>query len=72
MISMTSFARPNTCLLQHLMISCGLQLYVEGPDVAEERRRVEALGTGDASTAIVLRDLCKVYPSEVRIAETQP
>ncbi len=71
MISTMTFLRLNTCLLQHLMVSCGLQLYVEGPDVAEERRRVEALGTGDASTAIVLRDLCKVYPSEVRQVRTR-
>ena len=43
-----------------------LQVRMEGPDVAEERRRVEGLGRGDAETAIVLRDLCKVYPAEVR------
>ena len=39
--------------------------------MAEERQRVEALGKGDASTAIVLRDLCKVYPSEVRRIATR-
>ena len=47
-----------------------LQVRVEGPDVADERQRVEGLGSGDESVAIVLRDLCKVYPSEVRLIET--
>ena len=54
-----------------VMVSNDVQLYVEGPDVAEERRRVESLGRGDASTAIVLRDLCKVYPAEVGHVQTQ-
>ena len=42
------------------------QVHTEAPDVAEERQRVEELGKGDNRTAIVLRNLCKVYPSEVR------
>ena len=51
--------------MQMLQDVHALQVRMEGPDVASERRRVEGLGRGDADTAIVLRDLCKVYPAEV-------
>lgn len=40
---------------------------MEGADVAEERERVEGLAQDDPDATIVLRDLCKVYPAEVRI-----
>lgn len=43
-----------------------LQVQVESADVAEERARVEALAPDDPDASIVLRDLCKVYPAEVR------
>jgi hypothetical protein len=38
---------------------------VESPDVHEERLRVEALGSYDGQ-AMVIRDLHKVYPGQVR------
>ena len=45
---------------------CAVQVQLESADVAEERLRVEALATDDPDASIVLRDLCKVYPAEVR------
>lgn len=39
---------------------------MESPDVAEERARAEALRRDDPNASIVLRDLCKIYPAEVR------
>ena len=38
---------------------------MESADVAEERVRAESLAVDDPDAAIVLRELCKVYPAEV-------